>query len=145
MPDPGKNPFKPGTKEHDKWNSQNKKEEPKKETPAERAAREKKEAMAKEAEKAAAKKKAEQDAKKAAEKKAKDQQGGKVSLRSKTADKMAKETKSYSNVKSSADVAKDVGRGGFRAGKAGVEMAKSGLRSIHDLTLGELFPGYKKS
>jgi colicin import membrane protein len=143
MPDPGKNPFKPGTKEHDKWNSQNKKEEPKKETPEQKAAREKKEALAKkEAEKAAAKKAAE----KAAEAKAKkDKMGGKVSLRSKTADKMAKETKSYSNVKSSAEVAKEVGRGGFRAGKAGVEISKSGLRSVHDLTLEELFPGYKKS
>jgi len=134
-----KNPFKPGTKDHAAWEQDNKEKNPKKETPEQKAAREKKEALAKEAEKKAAKDAAD----KAKAEKAK--HGGKVTLRSKTADKMVKEKSNFSNVKSSADVAKEVGRGGFRAGKAGVEMAKSGLRSVHDLTLDELFPGYKKS
>jgi len=42
--------------------------------------------------------------------------------------------------KTTMDVAKEVGRSGKRAGKSGVEVAKSSLKSVHELSMAELFP-----
>ena len=42
-----------------------------------------------------------------------------------------------------AEHAKEVGRGGHRAGKRGVEVAKSKHTSVHDMTMNDLFPRHK--
>ena len=104
----------------------------------------KKEAAKKAAEKAAAEKAA--AAKAAAEKEAKRKEnlkGGKVSI---AGSKRAKADVGKMKVgKTTAEVAKEVGRSGPRAGKGGVEVAKSTLKSVHELTMAELFPTARKS
>tara|TARA_R110001592_G_scaffold33581_5_gene116254 strand:- start:8419 stop:8691 length:273 start_codon:yes stop_codon:yes gene_type:complete len=47
--------------------------------------------------------------------------------------------KGTGKAKSTADIAKEVGRGNVRAGRAGVEINQSTLKSPHDMTMGELF------
>jgi hypothetical protein len=82
-------------------------------------------------------------AEKAAAEKAKKLKGGRVAT---AGSKRAKADVGKMKVgKTTTEVAREVGRSGKRAGKAGVEVAKSTLKSVHELTMSELFPTSKKS